>query len=250
MSENTYAAILAGLSAAFPPEVIQWKPGATTRDKTRALALAYVDSREYIKRLNDVACGGWSDHYETSTTGDRVIVVCSLTVAGVRRTGDGECELGDKNAVTSASAQAFKRACVKHGLGAYLYDIEKVWADYDEGRKRFTEAALADLENFARTGEIPPRRGHPQPAPKAPSQGGNGGGNGNGGNRDARAIVVNFGKHQGETLGQIAAGDPGYITWLAENWRWDRGRLAAEAIQAHLQKQPQAQPAAADGAPF
>ena len=42
---------LDSLAEPFPPEVIEFKPGATTSDKKKALALAYVEVRHYIDRL-------------------------------------------------------------------------------------------------------------------------------------------------------------------------------------------------------
>lgn len=137
--------ILEALSEPFPQSDVEWKPGAVNKERTKALALAYVDSRAYIQRLNLVA-PDWEDRYVVTTQEDRVFVVCSLTIAGVTRTGDGEAPLYAKdrdgesylepNALTTASAQAFKRACVKFSLGAYLYNLPQTWCDYDERSRR------------------------------------------------------------------------------------------------------------------
>ncbi len=43
----TLADVYHGLTAPFAPEVIELKPGALTKDKTNALALAYADPRAY-----------------------------------------------------------------------------------------------------------------------------------------------------------------------------------------------------------
>ena len=43
----TLAEVYDGLTAPFAPEVIELKPGALTKDKTKALALAYADPRAY-----------------------------------------------------------------------------------------------------------------------------------------------------------------------------------------------------------
>ena len=55
----------------------------------------------------------------------------------------------DQNTATSAIAQAFKRACVKFGLGAYLYRLPKTWAEYDQQRPDFTQEAKARLQRLA-----------------------------------------------------------------------------------------------------
>jgi len=148
------------VTATFDPEIVQWKPGAVSKDKTRAMALAYVDSRAYMERLDEVV-PGWEDEYKLNVLTDRVIVLCHLTVAGVTRTGDGEALLVDNggkpdpNAVTSASAQAFKRACAKFGLGRYLYDLPRVWVDYDPDKRYFTRDALAQLMAMLTDGAPP-----------------------------------------------------------------------------------------------
>jgi len=137
---------LTALSQPFDAGSVNWKPGATNRDKTKALALAYADSRAYFDRLDQVD-PAWSDSYEISPDGQRV--VCRLTVAGVTRCDVGECDGGDANTTTSAAAQAFKRAAAKFGLGRYLYRLPRVWVEYDGDRRQFTAQALAQLAQVA-----------------------------------------------------------------------------------------------------
>lgn len=131
------------LSEPFPLDAIQWKPGATNHDKTRALALPYVDLRHYIDRLNEVAGADWSDDYEIQGSGQ--VVVCRLTIGGVTRADVGEAPPNDENTATIALAQAFKRACVKFGLGAHLYRMPSQWVPYDAQRKRISEEGLRQL---------------------------------------------------------------------------------------------------------
>jgi hypothetical protein len=136
------AEVIERLRVPFEPELVSWKPGATSQDKSQALALAYVEPRAYIDRLNEVA-GDWSDDYEIHANG--AVVLCRLTIGGVTRCDVGEASPGDQNTATSAVAQAFKRACVRFGLGAYLYSLPRVWVEYDAQRKGFTTGALARL---------------------------------------------------------------------------------------------------------
>jgi hypothetical protein len=71
--------------------------------------------------------------------------------------------------MTSADAQAFKRACSCFGLGRYFYDIQAVWVDVDQNRQPVRIPALfawALPENW-RKGMRPSGRN------------GNGNGNGN-----------------------------------------------------------------------
>ena len=42
------------LSAPFPPDRVSWRIGSTTKDKTRGMALAYIDARDVMERLDNV----------------------------------------------------------------------------------------------------------------------------------------------------------------------------------------------------
>ena len=44
--------------------------------------------------------------------------------------------------MTSADAQAFKRACSCFGLGRYFYDIPAIWVDLDQHRQPVRTPAL------------------------------------------------------------------------------------------------------------
>ena len=72
---KTFDAVLAELVQPFDPESVEFKAGATTQDKARALALAYVDSRVYQARLDAVA-PDWHNEYTREYAGDRVIITC------------------------------------------------------------------------------------------------------------------------------------------------------------------------------
>jgi hypothetical protein len=175
--------MMEALAQPFPAEAIQWKPGATNKEKTRALALAYVDSRWYLDRLDAVAGPDWGDDYEVQPGG--TVVLCRLTIAGVTRTDIGEAESNDQNTATSALAQAFKRACARFGLGRYLYRLPKAWEEYDPQRKSFTDAALARLQRLVGGNAALPKPSgdSTQPQPTETQPGGNGnnaqpGGNG------------------------------------------------------------------------
>ena len=173
---KTFDAVLTELAQPFEPEAVEFKAGATTQDKARALALAYVDSRVYQARL-DAVTPDWRNEYTREYAGERVIVTCALTVTGVTRQAIGESlqasarqdgsTVIEENAATSAEAQAFKRACSAFGLGRYLYSVPQVWAEYDGARRQFTPAAVQALREMLRTGKYEPPAGH------------NGNGNGN-----------------------------------------------------------------------
>ena len=194
---KTFDTVLADLAQPFDPEAVEFKAGATTQDKARALALAYVDARAYQARLDAVA-PDWRNEYTREYAGDRVVVTCALTVAGVTRQAIGESlpasarhdgsTVIEENAATSAEAQAFKRACSAFWLGRYLYAVPQVWADYDSGKRQFAPTALQALREMLRTGKYDP------PA------------NGNGGNGNGHASSTGNGHASSAPAGDATSG--------------------------------------------
>jgi len=138
--------ILTELRKPFHPSAIEWKPQATTKDGTKAMAAAYADIRAYQNRLDEVCGLNWSVTY--TPWGDRI--VCHVTINGVTRssTGEGDSQ-SEKSEIagTAAEAQAFKRACAMFGLGRYLYNLPQIWVELEQGTKKFSAAGLAKLES-------------------------------------------------------------------------------------------------------
>ena len=120
------------LLAPFPAEMVGWKAQATTKDGSRAMAVAYIDARCVMDRLDEVVGPeNWSDSYtvlgdQTGSFGKEVVVECRLTVLGVTK-----CDVGVGEDGKSAYSDAFKRAGVRMGIGRYLYSLDKQWVDYD-----------------------------------------------------------------------------------------------------------------------
>jgi hypothetical protein len=154
------AELMDELAEPFDAERIAWKPQAVSGN--RALAIGYADARTYQDRLNEAVRAEWSDDYEVLDDG--AVVLCRLTICGVTRSDIGEAPKNDQNTATSALVQAFKRACVKFGVGRYLYDLPKKWVDYDPRRKCFTRKARRELRDslvvLSHAGsEVPSKRG-------------------------------------------------------------------------------------------
>jgi hypothetical protein len=159
VSEFRIKEILTQLEEPFDPELIYFKPQAINKSKDRAIAAAYADPRAYSDRLNAVVgANGWSRHYKVRTINPipgpdpkdwknkyiykgKVLVVATLIIEGIgKNSGTGESDAVDENAITSAEAQAFKRAATCFGLGRYLYDLPKnQWVPYDDTSRRITE---------------------------------------------------------------------------------------------------------------
>lgn len=128
------------LSAEFPREAISWRAQSVNKEGTKALALAYIDARDVMERLDAVVGpGNWQDRYEFS--GPRTICYLSIRVGEewiTKADGAGDT---DVEAEKGAISDAFKRAAVKWGIGRYLYDLDAPWVPCEcsewQGKKRW-----------------------------------------------------------------------------------------------------------------
>lgn len=116
------------LSAPFAPEAISWRAQQLTASGDKALALAYINARDVMRRL-DAVCGpaNWQDSY-TETARGRIVCTLSIRIDGEwisKSDGAGDTDVeGEKGGMSDA----FKRAAVKWGIGRYLYETETVFA--------------------------------------------------------------------------------------------------------------------------
>lgn len=131
--------ITSQLAAPFPADAVQWKAQATNRDKTRALAVAYIDARNVMERLDQVVGPeNWTDSYRVIDLAGSPAIECTLTVYGISKTDVGTAgDAGDP--AKAAYSDALKRAAVKFGIGRYLYALPKVWVNYDPQRRQLAE---------------------------------------------------------------------------------------------------------------
>jgi hypothetical protein len=96
-----------------------------------------------------------------SISSGKILVTCTVTIVGLwSHSGTGEEWADDENGMTSADAQAFKRACSCFGLGRYFYEFHGSWVDLDQNQQPKRIPALpawAIPENW-RKGIRPPGR--------------------------------------------------------------------------------------------
>jgi hypothetical protein len=125
---------LKALAADFPREAISWRAQSVTNDGTKAMALAYIDARDVMKRLDDV-CGiaGWQCEYPHADGK----TICSIGIKCGdewvwKADGAGDSDI---EAEKGAISDAFKRAAVKWGIGRYLYDMKTPWVPCESYKK-------------------------------------------------------------------------------------------------------------------
>lgn len=153
----------------FHPDEVKWKPQLVKGE--RAMAVAYVDARAIMDRLDDVfGLGGWRDSYQC--LGADGSVLCRLEV----RLGDewiakedvgGQSEQPDEGDRRKAAfSDALKRTAVKYGVGRYLYHLPRRWCNYDPQRRIFREKPTLPEWALpgAKTPPPPPPEPEPQPA--------------------------------------------------------------------------------------
>ena len=146
------ASELRRLAAPFPPADVEWKPGATTRDKSKGLAMCYISSRAVQNRL-DAVCGpaDWRNEFRPGPEGG---VLCGISVYVERADGTAEwitkwdgSESTDIEAVKGGLSGSMKRAAVQWGIGRYLYDLPAQWVRLDD-RGRFAETPRIPREHL------------------------------------------------------------------------------------------------------
>jgi Uncharacterized protein conserved in bacteria len=135
MDYETAQELFDALSAPFPAESIDWRVGSTNKDKTKGMALAYIDARAVMDRL-DSMCGpeNWQANYTPGVNGS---IVCNLAIRFPggewiwKADGAGATDFeGEKGALSDA----FKRAAVRFGIGRYLYDLKAPWIAIENGK--------------------------------------------------------------------------------------------------------------------
>ena len=188
--------LLTELEVPFPPDQVLWRVTNTSNDRRRGQIVPYADPRAYTDRLNALLSPqGWTRDYrvetmnnitrvkkgETIVTG-KVLVTCTVTILGLgSHSGTGEEWADDDNGMTSADAQAFKRACSCFGLGRYFYDFTAPWVDLDQNRQPVKTPSLpawAIPENWRKGMRHPGKNGNGQTS--SPNNAHASAGNGNG----------------------------------------------------------------------
>lgn len=135
------------LKEPFPVSAIHWRVGSVNAARTKGIALAYIDARDAMERLDTVVGPeNWQRRYPWAS--DKKLC-CEV---GIRINdewiwkGDGA---GDTNyeAEKGAFSDSFKRACVNWGIARYLYDLPNVWVEIEAKGSSFVipEAVQANL---------------------------------------------------------------------------------------------------------
>ena len=100
----------------------KWRVQSFSKNKPSATVVAYIDARDASDLLNEYATYGWSDeYYEVSGN-----TYCKVGIVMPDGTTQWRSDCGvesNQDAEKGQASDAFKRACVKWGVGRFLYSL-------------------------------------------------------------------------------------------------------------------------------
>ena len=120
------------LSEPFDPKDIEFRVGSTNRDKTKALALAYVTSRAIMDRLDEVV-GPTEWHNEVKIHEQGVVATLTIRVGGEWVMRQDGAQYTNIESFKGGISDALKRVAVLFGMGRYLYRLPAMWVPIKNG---------------------------------------------------------------------------------------------------------------------
>lgn len=148
MTKATKDALLKQLKNPFDPKFLKWRVGATNKDKTSGIALAYLDAREVMKRLDDVmGIDGWQDRY--IEVKDGFICELDLWLDGRWVTKSNTAGNTKVEPIKGGGSDALKRAASVWGVGRYLYYLPNQWVAIKPKGQSYELAELPELPDWA-----------------------------------------------------------------------------------------------------
>ena len=118
--------IEAKLKAPFRPDEIEYRISAKTADKTKGLAVAYIQARAVQNRLDEVlGFTNWKNEIIDAANGK--ICGLSLRINGEWITKYDGADNTKIEATKGGISDSLKRAAVQWGIGRYLYNLPGQW---------------------------------------------------------------------------------------------------------------------------
>lgn len=139
--------IMYALKRPFEEKQISWRVGSTNAEKTSGIALAYIDARDVMHRLDSVFGLDWQcryTHAETKTICEIGVKIDNEWIWRAGGAGDSDIE-AEKGAISDA----FKRAAVLFGVGQYLYSLPNQWFDLTPAGRSYKLAGTPVLPKWA-----------------------------------------------------------------------------------------------------
>ena len=156
--DKTLMEIREALVAPFKYEDYEWRINSIFDNKAKgpsATVLCYITSRGAMNRLDEVmGIDGWQDTYEFLPVEGGFNIVChlSLKLNGEWVTKTDGAPQTHVEAFKGGVSDAFKRACVKWGIGRLLYELENTYVEIKINRPTGIDKARIKYVNDKRTG--------------------------------------------------------------------------------------------------
>ena len=181
------------LEKPFSDDELEFRVGATNSDKTKGLALAYVQARSIQNRLDEVVgIENWRVSYKEINGG--FIGKLELKINNEWIAKEDGSGVTDYEAIKGGISCAFKRVASVWGIGRYLYEIEGQWLPIEQRGKSYIFKETPKLNKQQKETSIEESK-----------------------EDRAKNIELTFGKYKGKTLGEIFKENKDYLTYLTTN---------------------------------
>lgn len=149
MMDKTIDEIIRKLKEHFSDQQLEFKVGATNSDKTKGLALAYVQARSIQERLDEVVgFHNWKVEYQEIQGG--FLCTLSIRINNEWISKQDGAPTTDFESIKGGISSAFKRvASSGWGIGRYLYNADSKWHPIEKRGKGyyFTQIPTLSLKD-------------------------------------------------------------------------------------------------------
>ena len=181
------------LEKPFLDDELEFRVGATNSDKTKGLALAYVQARSIQNRLDDVVgIENWKVSYKEINGG--FIAKLELKIDNEWIAKEDGAGTTDYEAIKGEISCAFKRVASVWGIGRYLYENEGQWLPIEQKGKNYIFKEIPKLNKQENNTSVEKSK-----------------------EDRAKNIQLTFGKYKGKTLGKILKENKDYLIYLTAN---------------------------------
>lgn len=136
------------LQKPFRPDELEWRVGATNREKTKGIALVYVTNRAIQNRLDNVfGCFNWKNEYREWKNGQ----LCGISVKneGEWVTKWDGAEDTNFESLKGGLSDSMKRSAYQWGIGRYLYSMPTIWVKIKQvGKSYAIDMSKKELEKL------------------------------------------------------------------------------------------------------
>lgn len=159
------------LQKPFPVGDIEWRVGATNKEKTKGIGLPYITNRAIQNRLDELfGPFGWKNEFKEWKNNSQL---CGIAI----KCGDewitkwDGADDSDTEATKGGLSDAMKRAGYQWGIGRYLYEIDAIWQPIKPQGRSYVLDGKPQLPAWAMPEGTAPEKPQATPAANKPRPG-------------------------------------------------------------------------------